>query len=51
MILGAVIIKHKLNLSDTETIEIIKESPYMQYFCRLHEFTEKPLLEKGEAYV
>lgn len=32
MILGAMIIKHKLNLSDAETIEIIRESPYMQYF-------------------
>ena len=31
MILGAMIIKHKLNLSDAETIEIIRESPYMQY--------------------
>ena len=29
MILGAMIIKYKLNLSDAETIEIIRESPYM----------------------
>ena len=43
MILGAMIIKHKLNLSDAETIEIIRESPYMQYFCGLHEFTDKPI--------
>ena len=28
MILGTMIIKHKLNLSDAETIEIIRESPY-----------------------
>ena len=45
MILGAMIIKHKLNLSDAETIEIIRESPYMQYFCGLHEFTDKPLFD------
>ena len=45
MILGAMIIKHKLNLSDAETIEIIKESPYMQYFCGLHEFTDKPIFD------
>lgn len=45
MILGAMIIKHKLNLSDAETIEIIRESPYMQYFCGLHEFTEKPIFD------
>lgn len=43
MILSAMIIKHKLNLSDAETIEIIRESPYMQYFCGLHEFTDKPI--------
>ena len=45
MILGAMIIKHKLNLSDTESIEIIRESPYMQYFCGLHEFTDKPIFD------
>lgn len=43
MILGAMIIKHKLNLSDAETIEIIRESPYMQYCCGLHEFTDKSI--------
>ena len=45
MILGAMIIKHKLSLSDAETIEIIRESPYMQYFCGLHEFTDKPVFD------
>ena len=45
MILGAMIIKHKLNLSDAETIEIIRESPYMQYFCGLHGFTDKPIFD------
>ena len=45
MILGAMIIKHKLNLSDAETIEIIRESPYMLYFCGLHEFTDKPIFD------
>ncbi len=44
-ILGAMIIKHKLNLSDAETIEIIRESPYMQYFFGLHEFTDKPIFD------
>ena len=41
------IIKHKLNLSDAETIEIIRESPYMQYFCGLHEFTDKPIFDSS----
>ena len=45
MILGALIIKHKLSLSDDETIEMIKENPYMQYLCGLDEFTDKPICD------
>lgn len=43
MIIGAMIIKYKLNLSDAETIEIIRENPHMQYLCGLKEFTDKPI--------
>jgi hypothetical protein len=32
MALGALIIKEKLGISDRETIEQIKENPYLQYF-------------------
>ncbi|MBT5300008.1 MAG: IS5 family transposase [Rhodospirillaceae bacterium] len=32
LVIGAVIIKHKLCLSDEETIEQIRENPYLQYF-------------------
>jgi transposase, IS5 family len=45
MVLGAMIIKHKLNLSDIETIEIIRENPYMQYLCGLPEYTDKPIFD------
>ncbi len=45
MVVGAMIVKHKLNLSDEETIEIIRENPYMQYFCGLSEFTDKPIFD------
>ena len=45
MILGAMIIKHKLNLGDVETIEMIKENPYMQYLCGLPEFTDKQIFD------
>jgi len=31
-VIGAVIIKHKLCLSDEETIEQIRENPYLQHF-------------------
>ena len=33
--IGAVIIKHKLCLSDRETVTQIQESPYLQYFVGL----------------
>ena len=39
MIVGALIIKHQMNLSDMETIDLIQENPYMQYFVCLHEFS------------
>jgi IS5 family transposase len=32
LVIGAVIVKHKLCLSDEETIEQIRENPYLQYF-------------------
>lgn len=43
LVIGAVIIKHKLVLSDRETIDQITENPYLQYFVGLSSFqTEKP---------
>lgn len=45
MVIGAMIIKHKLNLSDEETIQIIRENPYMQYLCGLTELTDKPIFD------
>lgn len=38
MALGALLIKEKLGLSDVETVEQIKEGPYLQYFLGLEEF-------------
>ncbi len=32
MVIGAVIIKHMLNIDDREVIEQIKENIYLQYF-------------------
>jgi hypothetical protein len=34
-VIGAVIIKHKLCLSDVETVQQIQENPYLQYFVGL----------------
>lgn len=35
LVIGAVIIKHKLNLSDREAVAQIQENPYLQYFVGL----------------
>lgn len=35
LVIGAVIIKHKLNLSDVETVQQIQENPYLQFFVGL----------------
>lgn len=45
MIIAATIIKKKLALSDVETIQMIQENPYMQYFVGLSEFTDKPIFD------
>ncbi len=35
LVIGAVIVKHKQCASDRETVEQIKENPYLQYFVGL----------------
>ena len=45
LIIGAMIVKHKLSLSDVETIQMIQENPYMQYMCGLSEFTDEPIFD------
>ena len=41
MALGALIIKEKLGISDRETIDQIRENPYLQYFLGLHEYSDE----------
>jgi IS5 family transposase len=48
MVIGSLIIKHKLKLSDRETIEIIRENMYMQYFVGLSSFTTNPIFHHTE---
>lgn len=43
IIIGAVLIKHMVKSSDEETINLISESPYMQFFLGLTQFQPKPL--------
>ena len=42
-IIGALIIKHKLNLSDEETVLQIQENAYLQYFLGYNSYEEKPV--------
>jgi hypothetical protein len=48
MIIGALIIKHRLKLSDRETIEMIRENMYLQYFVGLSTFSTKPIFHHTE---
>ena len=41
LVIGAVIIKHKLTLSDEETVEQIRENPYLQYFVGFSGFKKE----------
>ena len=41
LVIGAVIIKHKLCLSDRETVAQIQENPYLQYFVGLAGYQAK----------
>lgn len=36
--IGALIIKHRLGLSDVETLEQVRENPYLQYFCSFERY-------------
>lgn len=40
LVIGALIIKHKLNLSDEETVLQIQENPYLQYFVGFSRFED-----------
>ena len=45
MALGALIIKERLGISDEETVEQIKENPYLQYFLGLSEYSNEAPFE------
>jgi hypothetical protein len=42
MVIGAVIIKHKLCLSDEETVQQIQENPYLQFFVGFSRYQTEP---------
>ena len=45
MAIGSLIIREKFGLSDIETVEMITESPYMQFFIGLESFSKKAPME------
>jgi IS5 family transposase len=47
VVIGAMIIKHKLKLDDRETIETIRENMYMQYFLGLEEYTYNDVFDRS----
>jgi transposase, IS5 family len=47
IVIGAMIIKHKLKLDDRETIETIRENMYMQYFLGLSEYSYEDVFDRS----
>src|SRR6056297_4342216 len=43
--LGALLVQQLLNLTDRETVEIIQENPYIQYFLGYREFRLNPTFD------
>jgi transposase, IS5 family len=43
--LGALIIKERLGVSDRETVEQIRENPYLQYFLGISEYSNRAPFE------
>jgi len=41
MALGAILIPKKLNCTDHETVEQIRENPYLQYFIGIQEYQDR----------
>ena len=47
LVIGALIVKHMLGLDDRETIEMIRENMYIQYFLGLCEYTYKDVFDRS----
>ena len=47
IIVGSLYIKHRFSLSDEETIQQIRENPYMQYFLGLNIYHPEPLFDSS----
>lgn len=45
IVIGAMVIKHRMGLDDRGTIEMIQENPYMQYFLGLSGFQQEAVFD------
>ncbi|PIE52751.1 hypothetical protein CSA37_04840 [Candidatus Fermentibacteria bacterium] len=45
---GSILIQEKLGLTDRETVDTIRENPYLQWFLGLQEFQIKPPLDQSQ---
>jgi hypothetical protein len=47
IVIGTMIVKHKLKLDDRKAIETIRENMYIQYFLGLEEYTYKDVFDRS----
>lgn len=47
IVIGAMIVKHKLGLDDREVIETIRENMYIQYFLGLSQYTYEEIFDRS----
>ncbi len=47
IVIGSLIIKHKLKLDDREVVETIRENMYLQYFLGLSCYQSEPLFDRS----
>lgn len=47
IVIGALIIKHKLGVDDREAIETIRENPYIQYFLGLSQYSYEEVFDRS----
>jgi len=47
VVIGSLIIKYRSKLSDEETLEQIKENPYLQYFLGMKKYTYKRIFDSS----
>lgn len=45
VIMGSMFIQHSMNLTDRETLQLLQENIYMQYFIGLSSFQAEPIFD------